>query len=304
MQCLICRYCIYICDVNLTNPTTKLRLKMNNPNVKFGKPALSEFPDSFSSFEKTNRAVCSSHFESEGGSPAFSSLVVPNESALSSHAENLPFKRYVDSLGDPVRRSMLLAQVQLETGKHPSTIDRYLYGVTRPDGQNRRAIAFVVGKHTGCTLSGDELFPAAYPYSGRIRRSDGRMTLRQNKSEVCPGSARPSCSASQSGERGCSGSESRFTASRSAASGFRPSVHGGVVSVAPFCSETASGAAPGFYSDSEPLPGGCLYSGSHSCMVACPISDPGSPLETRLSSRAEPLYESRPACGSQASSVC
>ena len=186
MQCLICRYCIYICNVNLTNTTTKLRLKMNNPNVKFGKPVLSEFPDSFSSPDRTNRAVRLSHFGSEEGSSAFSSFVISNASVLPPLVDNLPFKRYVDSVGDPVRRSMLLAQVQLETGKHPSTVDRYLYGVTRPDGQNRRAIAFVVGKFTGCTLSGDELFPATYPYSGRLRRPTYRAASRPDASSESP----------------------------------------------------------------------------------------------------------------------
>lgn len=211
---------------------------MNNPNVKFGKPVLSEFPDSFSSPDRTNRAVRLSHFGSEEGSSAFSSFVISNASVLPPLVDNLPFKRYVDSVGDPVRRSMLLAQVQLETGKHPSTVDRYLYGVTRPDGQNRRAIAFVVGKFTGCTLSGDELFPATYPYSGRIRRSSARTTLHRNKPET--------------------------------------------------------GCRPGASRPSESCGGVGVYPELHS----------GSPLEIRLSSRAKPLYESRPACGSPASFVC
>lgn len=80
----------------------------------------------------------------------------------------LPFKEYVDSIDDASRKSMVLAQIQLEIGKHPSTIDRYLYGIIRPDEQNRKAIAFVINKIIKPTprVTGDDLFPEYFSYTG------------------------------------------------------------------------------------------------------------------------------------------
>lgn len=74
----------------------------------------------------------------------------------------LPFKEYIDAFEDPTRCSMFKAKIALVTGKSVSSISRYANGVVRPEYVIRNVIAAEI--NDGRT--GEELFPANYPYKG------------------------------------------------------------------------------------------------------------------------------------------
>lgn len=111
----------------------------------------------------------------------YSTKIQFNMSSASENPENamiLPYKRYEDSIGDETRKSMLIAQMRIRLGYAPknakeghrddTTIWRYRTGVIYPPKPQRDAIAFAVNKVLRLCpkISGDELFPENYPYTG------------------------------------------------------------------------------------------------------------------------------------------
>lgn len=81
----------------------------------------------------------------------------------------LPAQEYYSAL-NKVRRSMLLSELVLTTGKNKITMWRWFRGRLRPDKAHREKVAFALGKIMKTKFKGDELFPENYPYTGTHKK--------------------------------------------------------------------------------------------------------------------------------------
>lgn len=82
---------------------------------------------------------------------------------------SLPFADYVLTIKktDSAQYNTLVAEIKNATCiRWDYTISRYENGVSRPGELHRRIIAEVIARHSGNpNWTGDQLFPADYPYS-------------------------------------------------------------------------------------------------------------------------------------------
>lgn len=79
----------------------------------------------------------------------------------------LPAQRYYEYLPKKVK-SDILSELKKTIGKKSNiTYYRWLYGQVYPQTiAERNAVAKAMKKYAGCTLTGDELFPENFPYTG------------------------------------------------------------------------------------------------------------------------------------------
>lgn len=78
----------------------------------------------------------------------------------------LPAQKVYSALPRSTRGAVLVL-LGLYIGKSKVTFTRWFHGVVYPRTRvERKTVAKVLEKLAGCKLSGDELFPADYPYRG------------------------------------------------------------------------------------------------------------------------------------------
>lgn len=78
----------------------------------------------------------------------------------------LPAHRYYAPLLKKVKKEVM-GYIKVRTEKSVGTSLRWLRGEVRPTTPaERKVVADALKKYAGCTLTGDELFPEDFPYSG------------------------------------------------------------------------------------------------------------------------------------------
>ena len=79
----------------------------------------------------------------------------------------LPAQRYYENLPRKVKGDILKALNETIGKKSIVTYYRWFYGQVYPQTiAERNAVAKAMAKYAGCTLTGDELFPEDFPYTG------------------------------------------------------------------------------------------------------------------------------------------
>ena len=79
----------------------------------------------------------------------------------------LPAQRYYKSLPKKVKGEILRTLEETIGKKSKITYIRWFYGQVYPQTiAERNAVAQAMNQYAGCTLTGDELFPEDFPYTG------------------------------------------------------------------------------------------------------------------------------------------